>query len=164
MLTRNASPALRAWKYGLLLPVFVFLFLLACQKTTQEPTDHKTTSDQPALVRGDADVFELYEVEQPPQFPGGEEAMIRFLIENIQYPERAKSESAEGMVAIVFVVDVDGAITDVEGLKTERSGWRQDFQDEAIRVVKSMPRWEPAISNGKPVKVKFTLPIRFKLR
>lgn len=166
MLTRNASPALRAWKYGLVLPVFVCLFLFACQKTSPEQiivqaAPEQTTSDPSAP---DNDVKELFEVSQLPQFPGGNQALIKFLSENIRYPEAAKNESAEGLVVTVFVVDENGAITDVEGIKTEQRGWRQDFQDEAIRVVKSMPNWEPATSQGKPVKAKFTLPIKFKLK
>jgi len=166
MLTRNASPALRAWKYGLVLPVFICLFLFACQKTSPEQTVVQTAPEQTTSDRSapDNDVKELFEVSQLPQFPGGSQALIKFLSENIRYPEAAKNESAEGMVATVFVVDENGAITDVEGIKTEQRGWRQDFQDEAIRVVKSMPNWEPATSQGKPVKAKFTLPIKFKLK
>lgn len=165
MLTQNASPALRAWKYGLTLPIFTLLFLFACQKTATEQPDQtaveQATSDRAATGK---DVFELFDVKQPPQFPGGQAALGKFLSENIQYPEAAKNESAEGMVAIVFVVDENGKVIEAEGVKTEQHGWRQDFQDEAIRVVKSMPNWEPAIKNGKPVKVKFTLPIKFKLK
>jgi TonB family protein len=166
MLTRNASPAPRVWKYGLVLPVFTMLFLFACQKTTQEQADQKPAGE-PAIsaqTPANKDVFELFDVEQPPQFPGGQEALIKFLSENITYPEAAKRASAEGIVAIVFVVDRNGAVTDVTGIKSEQHGWRQDFQDEAIRVVQSMPNWKPAIGKGKPVKVKMTLPIRFKLK
>ncbi len=166
MLTRNASPALRAWKYGLLLPVFAILFLFACQKTTQDPVDSNPVAERASAAQTPSDkaVYELPDVEQPPQYPGGQEALIKFLSENIRYPEAAKNESAEGMVAVVFVVDKNGAVTDVDVIQTKQSNWRQDFEEEAIRVVKSMPNWEPAISKGKPVKVKFTLPIRFKLR
>lgn len=165
MLTRNTSPALRVWKYGLVLPVFAILFLFACQEAAQEQMSASTAQEQsaPSSVGSEKDIYELNEVERAPQFPGGKEALIKFLSENIQYPEAAKSESAEGMVAITFTVDQDGSVANVEGIKTEKNGWRQDFQDEAIRVVQSMPGWEPAVSNGKTVKVKFTLPIRFKL-
>lgn len=166
MLTRNASPALRAWKYGFLLPVFTMLFLFACQKTTQDPVDSNPGAERALSSQTPADkaVYELPDVEQPPQFPGGQAALVKFLSSNIRYPEAAKSAFAEGMVAVVFVVDKNGAVTDAEVIQTKQSNWRQDFEDEAIRVVKSMPDWEPAISNGKPVKVKLTLPIRFKLR
>ena len=166
MLTQNASPALRVWKYGLVLPVFTLLFLFACQKTTPEEADLKTAAGAAISVQTpvDKNVSELFEVEQPPQFFGGQAALIKYLSENITYPEAARRESAEGVVAVVFVVDGNGAVTDVTGIKSEQNGWRQDFQDEAVRVVKSMPNWEPAVSRGKPVKVRFTLPIRFKLR
>ena len=166
MLTRHASPAFRAIKYGFLVPVAAFLFLFACQKNTQDPIDVNPVAERatPPRLPADDTVFELFDVEQPPQFPGGQEALSRFLSAAIQYPEAAKKEAAEGIVVIVFAVDKDGAITDVEGVRSERSDWRQDFQDEAVRVVSSMPDWQPARSKGKPVKVKFTLPIRFKLR
>lgn len=166
MLKRNTSPAQQVWKYGMVLPVFVLLFLFACQKTTQEQSDIKAADDQAISAQTPANdaVFELFDVEQPPQFPGGQEALIKFLSENITYPEAAKQATVEGVVAITFVIDENGAVTDVAGIKTEQSGWRQDFQDEAVRVVKSMPDWTPAISKGKQVKVKFTLPIRFKLK
>jgi TonB family protein len=167
MLTQNASPALRAWKYGLALPVFALLFLLACQKTASEQNDSKAATEQTAIDRtatSGKDVFELFDVEQPPQFPGGQEALIKFLSENIKYPDAARSESAEGMAVVTFVVAENGAIEKAEGIKMDGEGWRQDFQDEAVRVVQSMPNWEPAVKNGKPVKVKFTLPVKFKLK
>lgn len=157
MLTRNASPALRAWKYGLALPVLTLIFLF----TRQTPALAQKENDK--AQKGD--VKELTEVEQAPQFPGGQEALLKFLATNIQYPEAARRDSAQGVVAIVFVVDENGAVTSVgtpEGVAPGK--WRQDLVDEAVRVVKLMPAWQPAISKGKPVKVKFTLPIKFKLQ
>lgn len=167
MLTRNASPTLRAWKYGLALPVFALLFLFACQKTGSEQADTNVVTGQTPIDQSaatDKDIFEVNEVERLPQFPGekaGGVALMKFLSENIRYPDAAKKESAEGMEVITFVVDENGAVTKVESIKSDR----QDFQDEAIRVVQSMPNWEPALgSDGKPVKVKLTLPIKFKLK
>lgn len=167
MLTQNASPTLRAWKYGLALPVLVFLFLFACQKTASEQPDSSSVLEQNAAERTiatDKDILELFEVKQLPQFPGGEEALKKFLSQNIKYPDAARSESAEGMAVVTFVVAENGAIEKAEGIKMDGKGWRQDFQDEAVRVVQSMPSWEPAVKNGKPVKVKFTLPIKFKFK
>jgi len=161
MLTRNASPALRAWKYGLVLPVFAFLFLFACQKAVPEqPKNDQPQISERSVPDGSINTFELFDVDQPPQFPGGQAALKQFFLENIKFPEAARAEVAEGLVTVTFVVDENGAVTQVESLKSDR----QDFQDEAIRVVESMPNWEPGRKDGKAVSVKFTLPIKFKLR
>jgi TonB family protein len=165
MLTRNASPALRAWKYGLTLPVLVFLFLFACQKPASEQSENgPLQTGERTLSDVSVAALDLFEVDNPPQFPGGQAALKQFLSENIKFPEAARNESAEGLVAVTFVVDENGTVKDVEGIKMNQNGWRQDFQDEAIRVVQSMPKWEPATKSGKAISVKFTLPVKFKLR
>lgn len=160
MLTRNASPMLRAWKYGLVLPVFILLFLFACQKTTQEQL-----APLPNLsARPEMKTFELADLEQQPQFPGGMEALAKFVSENIRYPETAAREGAEGVINLVFVIDEKGKINEVENVAPAPSGQRQDFKDEAIRVLKSMPDWTPGMRKGTPVKVKLTLPVRYRLK
>lgn len=165
MLTRNASPALRAWKYGLFLPVFVFLFLLACQKTDQELADNKITDQAvPSRPETGTDVHDLFDLEQAPQFPGGKDALVHFLSENIRYPETARRDSAQGTIVVGFVIDENGKITDVGKTEGAHPAWRQDFMNEAIRAIERMPDWTPGRKNGKPVKVTFSLPIHFKLR
>jgi len=155
MLTRNASPALRAWKYGLVLPVLTMLLLLVrlAPAAAQQKKQNKT----------DKDIKELTEVDQLPKYPGGEAALLQFLSERIKYPESARRDSAQGMVAVTFIIGTDGSVSHVQKVKPTPAAWRQDFLDEAIRVVGQMPNWEPGRSKGKAVKVRFTLPIRFKL-
>ncbi len=99
-------------------------------------------------------------VEEDPSYPGGEEARIKFLSENIKYPEEAKEIGTQGRVFLTFVVEVDGSITDVKILRGIGSG----CDDEAVRVVKSMPKWIPGKQRGVPVRVQFNLPIVFKLQ
>jgi protein TonB len=99
-------------------------------------------------------------VEEQPGYPGGDEARIKFLQENTKYPEEAKELGVQGKVFVTFVVEVDGSITDVRVLRGIGAG----CDEEAIRVVKSMPRWVPGKQRGQPVRVQFNLPIKFTLQ
>jgi protein TonB len=97
--------------------------------------------------------------EQMPQFEGGQEEMMKYLQKNLNYPPVARENGIEGRVVLQFVVGTDGKISQIEVLK--KLGW--GLEEEAVRVVKAMPPWRPGKQNGKPVYVKFTLPIVFKL-
>ena len=105
-----------------------------------------------------AEIFTV--VEEQPGYPGGDEARIKFLQENIKYPEEAKELGVQGKVFVTFVVEVDGSITDVRVLRGIGAG----CDEEAIRVVKSMPKWVPGKQRGVPVRVQFNLPIKFTLQ
>jgi TonB family protein len=98
-------------------------------------------------------------VENQPSFKGGQEAMVKFLMENIQYPPEAKKKGVQGTVFVQFVVKADGSVTNVKVLRGIGSG----CDEEAFRVVKLMPKWNPGTEKGKPVSVAFNLPIKFKL-
>ncbi|MCK9220160.1 MAG: TonB family protein [Bacteroidales bacterium] len=105
-----------------------------------------------------AEIFTV--VEEQPGYPGGDEARIGFLKQNIKYPDEAKELGIQGKVFVTFVVEADGSITDVRVLRGIGGG----CDAEAIRVVKSMPRWVPGKQRGVPVRVQFTLPIKFTLQ
>lgn len=98
--------------------------------------------------------------EQMPEFAGGIEEMYKFLQKNIQYPPLARENGIQGKVVLSFVVGADGKISSIEQVG-KKLGWGLD--EEAIRVVKAMPPWTPGKQNGKPVFVKYTLPIKFQL-
>jgi TonB family protein len=98
-------------------------------------------------------------VEGMPEFPGGDTALYRFLTENIHYPDSAKTAGIQGRVFITFVVNKDGSISDVRVLRGIGGG----CDEEALRVVKSMPNWIPGTQRGKPVHVQYNLPIKFSL-
>jgi protein TonB len=98
-------------------------------------------------------------VEQPPEFPGGMAALMKFISRNMRYPTQARRIGTEGSVFVSFVVAQDGTITEVEAIK----GIASDCDKEAMRVIQSMPPWKPGKQNGKPVRVRFVLPIRFIL-
>jgi protein TonB len=104
------------------------------------------------------EIFQV--VEDPPQFPGGEEELFKYLGKSIQYPPMAKDAGVSGVVYVTFVVNEDGSISDVEVLRGIGAG----CDKEAIRVVENMPKWKPGKQRGKSVKVQFNLPIRFTLR
>ena len=106
----------------------------------------------------------VYQIaETMPEYPGGMDGLRTFIQENLTVPEKYKNmdTKADYRVFVQFVVAEDGSITKVELMKSEPS--KQDLNDEAIRVVKAMPKWKPGTVDGKPVKVRYTLPVLFKL-
>ena len=98
-------------------------------------------------------------VENEPEFPGGEDSLYAYIARNIVYPEAAKKEKIEGQVYVSFIVEKDGQLTGVKFLRDIGGG----CGEEAIRVVKSMPKWKPGTQRGKPVRVQYHIPLRFIL-
>lgn len=101
----------------------------------------------------------FYAVEQQAEFPGGLQAMMKFLQKNIKYPASAKRMGIEGKVFVKFIVDKEGGISAMEVMK----GINADLDKEAMRVIKLMPPWKPGKQNGRAVKSQFVLPVYFKL-
>jgi TonB family protein len=99
------------------------------------------------------------EVDQMPEFPGGQDQLFKFIADNVTYPAEAKKEGIQGKVYISFAVGKNGEIADA---KVER-GVHAAIDAEALRVVEKMPAWTPGKKDGKQVKVKYTLPINFAL-
>ncbi len=99
-------------------------------------------------------------VESMPGYPGGDAARMKYLQENIKYPQMARESGIQGTVYATFVVEIDGSVTDVRILRGIGGG----CDEEAIRVIQQMPRWNPGQQRGKPVRVQFTMPIRFTLQ
>ena len=102
-------------------------------------------------------VFDVVEVM--PQYPGGQIAMLKYLMENIKYPEQAMKKGIQGRVAVSFIVEKDGSISNVKPVLSVHPL----LDKEAVRVVESMPKWSPGKQNGKPVRVRFNVPVMFKL-
>lgn len=99
-------------------------------------------------------------VEQMPTFPGGDGEMMKYLGKNIRYPPVAQRNGLEGLVVLSFTVSATGQISEIEVLKSLGGG----TDEEAVRVVKTMPKWTPGKQNGRAVPVKFTLPVRFTIK
>ena len=100
------------------------------------------------------------EVEQMPEYPGGMLAMMEFLQTNMKYPKDAEKQKVEGRVMVMFVVETDGSVSDVKVAKQVFPS----LDAEAIRVVEAMPKWTPGRDKGKVVRVKYNLPIVFRLK
>lgn len=126
-----------------------------------EKTESETMESVPAVVTAaDPDPDKVWEsVEQPPVFPGGAEAMMQFIKDNMHYPPLAVENGVQGNVVVMFVVTKTGQVGEVKVVRSKDP----DLDREAIRIIKSMPRFEPGKQNGRPVHVWFTLPVRFKL-
>ena len=135
-----------------------------------ETTDFNSEDDADARVEIQAPIAPPEEeeeeqvihirVEKMPEFPGGQDALNRFLVRNIKYPLLAQENGIQGRVVCQFVVNSDGCIVDISVVR----GVEESLDKEAIRVIKSMPKWTPGRQGGKSVRVKYTLPIRFKLQ
>ena len=98
-------------------------------------------------------------VEVMPEFPGGKEALLNYLGENILYPQLARESNIQGTVFVTFIVEPDGSLSKVKVMRGIGGG----CEEEAVRVVQSMPKWKPGTQRGKPVRVQFNLPVRFVL-
>ena len=185
MMNKTKSPTLTLAKYLLMLPL---IFLLAAANSVyaaqNEPGSEQTAesarnvlSDEdllsPALygsepenmqepppVKKEGTIEEIFVVvENQPKFPGGTEAMMKFLSDSIQYPKEAKDKGIQGRVICNFVVMRDGAISDVQIVR----GVDPILDAEAVRVLKLMPDWMPGTQRGQAVNVRFTLPVVFRL-
>ena len=116
-------------------------------KTTQTRKD--TTTDD-----------KIYEVcEQMPIFEGGDAALMKYLTDSVKYPELTKKHGVQGRVVIGFIVEKDGSLTDVKVLRAVDRA----LDAEALRVVKGMPKWIPGSQNGQHVRVKYNVPVPFRL-
>ena len=103
-------------------------------------------------------VFDV--VEQMPEFPGGAVEMMKFLSENVKYPEAAMKAGTQGRVLATFIVEADGTVTNIKVVKKVSD----EIDAEAVRVIKAMPKWKPGMQNGKVVRVKYTIPVSFRLQ
>ena len=103
-------------------------------------------------------VFDI--VEQMPSFPGGPAQLMKWLAEHVQYPAVAQENGVQGRVIIAFVVERDGSITDVNVVRSVDPS----LDKEAARVVRNMPKWIPGKQNGAPVRVKYNVPVTFRLQ
>lgn len=119
--------------------------------------NEKVVDEVPPAVE-ETKVFDV--VEQMPSFKGGDAALMEWLNKNIKYPVVAEENGIQGRVVATFVVERDGSITDVKIVKSVDPS----LDKEAVRVLKAMPKWIPGRQNGQPVRVKYTVPVTFRLQ
>jgi protein TonB len=98
-------------------------------------------------------------VEDAPEFPGGTQALLDYLRKNIKYPPICRENGIQGRVLVSFVVNKDGAIVEPQVVKSVN----KQLDQEALRVISTMPNWKPGKQRGKPVRVKYTVPVNFRL-
>ena len=130
---------------------------------TEDDKDVEVIIQAPVEVKEEEEDEEVVfvVVETMPEFPGGQQALFKYLSENVKYPVIAQENGIQGRVICQFVVNKDGKIVDVEVV---RSGGDPSLDKEAIRVIKSMPPWKPGKQRGKAVRVKYTVPVNFRLQ
>lgn len=100
-------------------------------------------------------------VDTDPEYPGGMEALYQFIAANVQYPADCKAERVQGKVFVSFVIETSGSISDIKVVRDPDP--KKRLGQEAVRVVKKMPKWKPGKQNGKKVRVQYTLPFNFTL-
>lgn len=123
-----------------------------------EPIEEvKLEEEQISDINQVEQIFTVY--EEMPQFPGGDDSLYSYINKNLQFPEQAYINKVEGKVYVQFVVGVDGKVTEPKVLR----GIGYGCDKEAIRLLKNMPIWKPGMQNGKPVRVRFNLPVKFSL-
>ena len=119
----------------------------------------QTTEDNPIrIIRNNND--SIYQtVEEMPQYPGGEKAMMEYVAKNVKYPQEAKDKEIQGRVFVSFVIEKDGSVNEVKVMRGIGGG----CDEEAVRVIIGMSKWKPGKQDGKPVRVSYMMPINFKL-
>lgn len=122
-----------------------------------EPSAQATPAASPQLSESEADTGDTYE---PPSFPGGSAAMMQFIAKNLRYPKAAQEAGVQGRVMLQFTVGQDGTLSDIKVLRSISA----EIDAEAVRVVRSMPRWTPAKANGKPISARYMVPVAFRLQ
>ena len=115
---------------------------------------------EPVVEEPEPEEEEIFQiVEKEPSFPGGQAALMRYLSEHISYPVTAQEAGIQGRVILQFVVNRDGSIVDIQVVR----GVDAALDQEAVRVVSAMPKWTPGEQRGKTVRVRYTLPVLFRL-
>ena len=135
----------------------ILLFASTESFSQEEPTPVKQTAPQPIVPEYKEEKIVVSDKE--PEFPGGAEALYQFMSDNLHYPESAIKNGEAGRVFVQFTVEVDGTLSDVKIMR----GVSEALDAEALRLVKKMPLWIPGETNGKKVRVRYNLPINFRL-
>lgn len=163
MITKIKSSAIKKVKLFVLLPTCAAVFIVfACNKATETDTYQQNTQliTNPVTVNNATDTAVFIICDQMPEFDGGDLAIRDFIANSIVYPQQAKLQGIEGRVFVQFVVNQKG---DVEQVKIVR-GVHPALDEEAVRVISILPKWKPGMHKGKPVNVRFTVPINYQLK
>ena len=171
MKNKQKTNLFAGYKYLLFVPLaFALVFMNSCkrkpkvQKQEMEGTRvvvKAESAEDTAQIKNAESTEKTFEVvEQMPTFPGGDAALMKYLSENIKYPKAAEKAGEQGRVMVCFTVEKDGAISNV---KVARSV-TPSLDAEAVRAIKSMPKWSPGKQGGEFVRVKYIVPVTFRLK
>jgi len=136
------------------------LYAIGCKQSTDtiEPPPPQPPPPPPTEMQSSSDeIFTV--VENMPQFPGGDKARMHYMSQNLMYPESVINKKIEGTVYIAFIVEKDGTVNEVKILR----GIGEECDSEVFRIVSGMPKWTPGTQSGLAVRVKYTMPVKFKL-
>lgn len=155
MMNKKRTNEIGRVKYLLLLPLVAVMIMCANLDAVATNKSMSSSSGINNVTETESKVYKVVEVM--PKFPGGEAALMKFLMENVRYPQEAKEKNIQGAVVASFVIQADGSVGTVKIVK------KVDplLDAEAVRVLKSLPKFEPGKIDGKPVSVWYTLPIQF---
>ena len=143
MIMKNKQQENRKFRLiGILAIILTSTFVFANTKNTKSFVSEQTNN---FITDEDTTVFLFNKIDKKPKFPGGIEQLLKYLSENIKYPKTAKDAGIQGKVYISFVINKNGEVTDVKAIK----GVSKELDEEAIRVISTMPNWSPGIQNGK---------------
>jgi len=140
------------------LTITTICVLLSCKET--EPVAVKQTQDNNTEfeeIELDSESFDI--TDRKPEFPGGDSELLNYISNNLKYPESAKENGFSGKVSVQFTITEKGEITDVKVIR----GICPELDEEAVRLVKAMPKWKPGYINGKATPSSYMIPINFKL-
>lgn len=159
MKNKQKTNSFAGYKYLLFVPLVIAL--LAMNSTAMRANVQKKVVKTTKVTKKTGTTDKVYEVcEQMPIFPGGDAAMMKYLSENVKYPALAIKAQEQGRVVVSFTVEKDGAVADV---KVARSV-TPTLDAEAVRVIKAMPKWVPGKQDDQPVRVRYNVPVSFKLQ
>jgi len=160
MMTKTRSSSWTLIKVMVALPAFfavLFFFTAGAVSNLSAQDKQQQKVKQAQETKAENPVFQVVEVM--PEYPGGQQALYTYIATNIKYPAEAKTNNIKGTVYITYIIEKDGSVSNVEIKKGIGGG----CDEESARVIKGMPKWSPGLQEGKPVRVQFTLPIKFNL-
>ena len=171
MKNKQKTNLFAGYKYLLFVPLaFALVFMNSCkrkpkvQKQEMEGTRvvvKAESAEDTAQIKNVESMEKTFEVvEQMPAFPGGDAALMKYLSENIKYPKAAEKAGEQGRVVVNFIVEKDGAISNVNVVRSVTP----TLDAEAVRVIKAMPKWVPGKQDGQFVRVKYNVPVSFRLK
>ena len=159
MKNKQKTNRFAGYKYLLFVPLAIAL--LAMNNTTiRANVQKKVVKTTKTTKKAGANDKVYVVVEQMPAFPGGDAALMKYLSENIKYPKAAEKAGEQGRVVVNFIVEKDGAISNVNVVRSVTP----TLDAEAVRVIKAMPKWVPGKQDGQFVRVKYNVPVSFRLQ